>query len=225
MMHKPTLARERALFYDEAGKLEMITNLDKVYNEIEIWGRINDIHFIKFYELIDTDEHDYMYLILELADLGQLAHWDYKVEKYLRNQKIYDFVLALLGENEAIQEGVPEAEQVARFLFRQLAIALVHLHDELGIIHRDIKLDNILFSSKDMCVKLTDFTVSRGDIKESTRLFDSQGTPAFTAPECHIVEEGGYLPKPTDIWSFGVSLYAYVEQIVPFYASGGELEM
>jgi hypothetical protein len=70
MMHKPTLARERALFYDEAGKLEMITNLDKVYNEIEIWGRINDIHFIKFYELIDTDEHDYMYLILELADLG-----------------------------------------------------------------------------------------------------------------------------------------------------------
>ena len=70
MMHKPTLARERALFYDETGKLEMITNLDKVYNEIEIWGRINDINFIKFYELIDADEHDYMYLILELADLG-----------------------------------------------------------------------------------------------------------------------------------------------------------
>ena len=39
------------------------------------------------------------------------------------------------------------------------------------------------------------------------------------------MEEGGYLPKPTDIWSFGVSLYAFVDQIVPFYASGGELEM
>lgn len=33
------------------------------------------------------------------------------------------------------------------------------------------------------------------------------------------------MPKPTDMWSFGVSLYAYVEQIVPFYSSGGELEM
>lgn len=78
MMHKPTLLRERALSYDNEGKLEMITNIDKVYNEIEVWGRINHISFIKFYELIDSDDHDYMYLILELADLGQLATWDYK---------------------------------------------------------------------------------------------------------------------------------------------------
>jgi serine/threonine protein kinase len=93
------------------------------------------------------------------------------------------------------------------------------------MIHRDIKLDNILFSSKDLRVKVTDFTVARADIDAGTRLFDSEGTPAFTAPECHIVAEGGYLPKPTDMWSFGVSLYAYVQQIVPFYSSGGELEM
>jgi [calcium/calmodulin-dependent protein kinase] kinase len=85
------------------------------------------------------------------------------------------------------------------------------LHEEFHVIHRDIKLDNILFSSKDAKVKLTDFTVSRSDIDDSTRLFDSEGTPAFTAPECHIVEEGGYRPKPTDIWSFGISLYAYVQ--------------
>ena len=95
----------------------------------------------------------------------------------------------------------------------------------MNVIHRDIKLDNLLFSSKDMMIKITDFTVARADIKEETRLFDSEGTPAFTAPECHIVEEKGYLPKPTDMWSFGVCLHAYVCQIVPFYASGGELEM
>lgn len=99
------------------------------------------------------------------------------------------------------------------------------MHEEIGIIHRDIKLDNILFSSKDLRVKLTDFTVAKADVTEETRLFDSQGTPAFTAPECHIVEPNGYRPKPTDMWSFGVSLFAFVQQIVPFYASGGELEM
>lgn len=93
------------------------------------------------------------------------------------------------------------------------------------MIHRDIKLDNILFNSKDLAVKVTDFTVAKADLKPTTRLFDSQGTPAFTAPECHIVEDHGYKPLPTDIWSFGVSLYAYVQQIVPFYSSGGELEM
>lgn len=76
-----------------------------------------------------------------------------------------------------------------------------------------------------MKLKLTDFTVARADIGDETRLFDSEGTPSFTAPECHIVEKEGYRPKPTDVWSFGVSLYAYVQAIVPFYASGGELEM
>ena len=99
------------------------------------------------------------------------------------------------------------------------------MHEELRIIHRDIKLDNILFDTRDMKVKLTDFTVARADIDEDTRLFDSEGTPSFTAPECHIVEKEGYRPKPTDIWSFGVSLYAYVNRLVPFYSSGGELEM
>jgi [calcium/calmodulin-dependent protein kinase] kinase len=105
-----------------------------------------------------------------------------------------------------------------------LADAILYLHEEMNIIHRDVKLDNILFSSKDMKVKLTDFTVSRANITPETRLFDSDGTPAFTAPECHIVEKDGYKPKPTDIWSFGVCLYTYVAGNVPFYGEG-ELEM
>jgi serine/threonine protein kinase len=50
------------------------------------------------------------------------------------------------------------------------------------------------------------------------RLFDSEGTACFTAPECHIVAKEGYLPKPTDIWSFGICLYSYVNDgSLPFY--------
>ena len=37
MMHKPTLKRERAIRYDTKGEMQMINNLDKVYNEIELW--------------------------------------------------------------------------------------------------------------------------------------------------------------------------------------------
>lgn len=110
MMHKPTLLKERALRYDNNGTMEMINNLDKVYNEIELWGRINHTYFIKLYELIDADEHDYLYLILELADLGQLASWDYKQELYVRNQAIFDLVLGLLHENGLYQEGISEVE-------------------------------------------------------------------------------------------------------------------
>ena len=57
-----------------------------MYNEIEVWAKINTDSFIKIYELIDSDDHDYLYLILELADLGQIASWDYKQELYIRNE-------------------------------------------------------------------------------------------------------------------------------------------
>jgi serine/threonine protein kinase len=76
-----------------------------VYSEIEVWGRVNHAFCIKFYELIDSEEHDYMYLILELADLGQLSHWDYKQELYVRSELIYGTVLAYLRHQGLYQEG------------------------------------------------------------------------------------------------------------------------
>lgn len=110
-----------------------------------------------------------------------------------------------------------EFEQVARYIFYKVTQACFYMHEEAKVIHRDIKLDNILFDTEDCEVKVCDFTVARGDIQQDTRLFDCEGTACFTAPECTIVEDGGYLPKPTDIWSIGVCIYTYITGIVPFY--------
>jgi serine/threonine protein kinase len=72
---------------------------------------------------------------------------------------------------------------------------------------------------------LTDFTCAREGIKDGVHLFDSEGTPCYTAPECHIVEKDGYLPKPTDIWSIGVCLYTFCNDgKLPFYGQS-ELEI
>lgn len=94
---------------------------------------------------------------------------------------------------------------------------MFYLHDHVKVIHRDLKPDNILFSSENAEIKITDFTVSR-EMKTDAKLFDSEGTACFTAPECHVVAKEGYVPQPTDIWSFGVCLYCFVNDgQLPFY--------
>lgn len=125
----------------------------------------------------------------------------------------------MLEENGQRQPSdvVSDVEQCARYIFFKLAQAIIYLHNEAGVIHKDIKLDNILFDSTTCDVKLSDFTVSRSEIDQNTKLFDCEGTPSFTAPECTVVDKDGYFPRPTDVWSYGVCLYTYVAGIVPFY--------
>ena len=86
----------------------------------------------------------------------------------------------------------------------------------VGVVHRDIKLDNILLDSKGN-VKIGDFGVSRRIEQEEELLFEQCGTPAYIAPE--IVQEIGYKGLPVDIWSAGVCLFALLYGNVPFKAN------
>lgn len=70
IMHKPSLKRERAIRYDTNGEMQMIHNYDKVQTEIEIWTQLNHPYIAKLYEMIDDDNHDYLYLVLEYANMG-----------------------------------------------------------------------------------------------------------------------------------------------------------
>ena len=96
MMHKPILIKQRAVRYSEQGEMEIINNLDKVYNEVEVWAQLAHPNIVKMYEIIDAEEHDYLYIILELADMGQLAKWDFEKEVYRRNEKIEAQIVSIL---------------------------------------------------------------------------------------------------------------------------------
>lgn len=99
-MHKPTLKRARAARYDENGKMQNIDNLAKVYNEIDVWTKCIHPSIVRIYEMIDADDHDYLYIIMELAELGQLATWNSSIAKYERTKEIVEQVETILADPE-----------------------------------------------------------------------------------------------------------------------------
>ena len=89
------------------------------------------------------------------------------------------------------------------------AKGIEYLHDN-GILHRDIKCDNILIVSLDEDIhinaKLTDFGSSRNLNMMMTNMTFTKGvgTPVYMAPE--ILNQQHY-KKPADVFSFGVTIY------------------
>lgn len=102
---------------------------------------------------------------------------------------------------------------MAKFIFKQIVYGLAHIHTR-SVLHRDIKLDNILIDSNDV-IKICDFGVSK-IIRRGAIINEQCGTPAYIAPE--IIADEGYEGFFVDIWSLGVLLFAMLSGTVPFKA-------
>jgi serine/threonine protein kinase len=102
-----------------------------------------------------------------------------------------------------------EEDEVA-YILHSLLQALGYIHNQ-GIVHRDIKLGNILVA-KDMTVKLADFGMST-KCRPDEELLSMCGTPNYLAPE--ILTRDGY-NKEIDIWSLGVVIYMLLTGVAPF---------
>ncbi|MFI9379756.1 protein kinase [Kutzneria sp. NPDC052558] len=102
--------------------------------------------------------------------------------------------------------GVLAPTEVATVGF-QVASALAAAH-ELGIVHRDVKPDNILLA-EDGTAKITDFGIARApDDGAVTAVGILAGTPAYLAPE---VATGSESSPRSDVFSLGSTLYAAFE--------------
>src|ERR1700755_2776871 len=107
---------------------------------------------------------------------------------------------------------LPTGEALRIFHEVVCAIAYVHAH---GIIHRDIKSNNIKIGTQGQ-VKLLDFGIAKGSASPSlTQTGSVVGTMEYLSPEQLSV---GHSDERSDIWALGVLLYEMMTGHVPFEA-------
>ncbi|WP_446696873.1 serine/threonine-protein kinase [Streptomyces zagrosensis] len=115
---------------------------------------------------------------------------------------------------DVLAEGTLDPREAARIGVEVLgALSAAH---EVGVLHRDVKPDNVLLGRNDRVV-LTDFGIAQVEGEQGlTETGAFVGSPEFIAPERVL----GQRPGPeSDLWSLGVVLYAAVEGMSPYRRS------
>src|SRR6267142_2769878 len=143
-------------------------------------------NIVRLYDVIETDK--YIGIILDYASGGEL----------------FDHILAhrFLKEKDACR------------LFAQLISGVWYIHQR-KIVHRDLKLENLLLD-RNRNVIITDFGfANRFEHRSDDLMQTSCGSPCYAAPEL-VISEGAYVGSAVDIWSCGVILYAMLAGYLPF---------
>ena len=118
-----------------------------------------------------------------------------------------------LFEFSRIYGAIPE--EPAKIIFRQLVQCARDL-DQSGIVHRDLKDENVLINPLTLEVKLIDFGCATEADQNSTFKIAS-GTPEFFPPEVFTKNE--YRAEPSTSWALGTLLYVIVIGDIPFEKS------
>lgn len=107
-------------------------------------------------------------------------------------------------------------ETVAREYFRQIVHVIVSIY-KLGVLHRDIKDENILVDMDTHEVKLIDFgagTFINPDASKQAKLSDFHGTRVYSPPEWILTQT--YHGDRAAVWSLGVLLFNMIYGDIPF---------
>ena len=167
----------------------------RVRNEVALHTKLRHPNILNLYHYFEDDER--VYLVMELCSRGEIY-------TLLKNRRDNGESSGTLNENEA------------RVILRDVVAGLKFLHFH-SIIHRDLKLSNILLSENGQA-KIADFGLAvRTEFTDSSASDSRErticGTPNYLAPE--ILNKKNY-GKAADIWSLGCLLFSFLTGRPPF---------
>jgi len=174
-----------------AVKVVMIDDdLDEIKQEIDIMRDSKSPYIVKFYGCYwgtkKLREEQKIWMIMEHCVAGSINDLMYVCDTVLNKAQIQSAVAGI-------------------------CLGLAYLHDNLYVIHRDIKAGNVLLTH-DGYVRLADFGVSARLNGPSGRTSTAIGAPFWMAPE--VIEEKQYTCN-ADVWSMGITAIELAESRPP----------
>ncbi|CAJ0907086.1 12052_t:CDS:2 [Entrophospora sp. SA101] len=163
--------------------------------EIAIWRELKHPNIIEMFSVKVTEYATFIFS--EFCPGGTLL-------QYIKNH------------SKASGKGLDEDE--SRHIFLEVSSALRYLHNDMKLVHKDIKLDNIILG-KDDTWKICDFGLTEFQNPEANGFSNldevAGGSLAYSSPE-QLRSKISLRDPAVDIWSLAVVLYALVTGQLPF---------
>merc|ERR1712098_320074 len=139
--------------------------------------------------------------VIRIIDYFDMQDTFYIVMERFNSKDLFDF----------ITEQGPLPEPLAKDIFKQVVKTVTCCHKK-GVVHRDIKDENILIDLNTLKIKLIDF--GSGAFMENKMYREFQGTRVYSPPEW--INYRVYTPEALTVWSLGILLYDILCGDVPF---------